>query len=445
MSRRQFKKADPTPFTVTIESLSHDGRGIAHLDGKTTFIQNGLPGETVKATCIRTHGKFDEAIATEIINASPDRKTPPCKHYDKCGGCSMQHLSTDAQIKHKERMLLDQLKHFGNIKPETVLPPLTGPTLGYRRKARLGVRYVLKKEKLLVGFREKNGRYIAEINSCPVLDPRVGEKIEPLQQLIASLSIFQEIPQIEVAVGEKRTALIFRHLKPLNEVDHNKLIEFAKQSHFDIFLQPKGLDSIHKLWPEDNVDRLIYSLPDQQVSLQFHPSDFTQVNQSINPQMVNRAIELLDINQTDRLLDLFCGLGNFTIPLAKLCHSIVGVEGSVGAIERANENKKRNKIQNAEFHLANLAETVDHLPWTKESYSKILIDPPRSGAETMIPMILKMNPERILYISCNPATLARDAGLLTENKQYKLEKAGVMDMFPHTAHVESIALFVRRK
>ena len=442
MSRRR-KHIPQEPFTATIETLSHDGRGIAHLDGKITFIHGALPSEEVEAKLVSSRSAFNEAITLNVLKASPDRVKPPCQHYDMCGGCSMQHLSPSAQIAHKQQILLDQLQHFGKVKPKSILPPLTGPTLGYRRKARLGARYVIKKEKLLVGFRERNGRYITEITSCPVLHSTVGEKIVDLQKVIRSLSQFDHIPQIEVAVGERRTALIIRNLQPLSDEDISKICLFADKHGLDIYLQPKGPDTVHKIWPNDQNNRLIYLLPDQNLEMLFHPCDFTQVNQDINRAMINRAIELLDLQSNDQVLDLFCGLGNFSLPLAEYCKGVIGIEGSKTAVLRAQENAKHNDINKVCFLAANLSEDVSRLAWTKQQYDKILIDPPRSGALEVIQSIARINAERIVYISCNPATLARDAGILVNEHKYRLETVGVMDMFPHTSHVESIALFVR--
>ncbi len=440
---RQRKRIPQEPFIATIESLSHDGRGISHIDGKITFIHGALPSEQVEARFTTKRGAFNEAITLNVLNASPDRVTPPCQHYELCGGCSMQHLDPSIQITHKQQVLLDQLKHFGKVTPKNILPPLTGPTLGYRRKARLGARYVIKKEKLLVGFRERNGRYIAEITNCPVLHPSVGEKILELQDLIRSLSQFQQIPQIEIAVGEERTALVIRHLEPLTNEDISTLCLFADKFHFDMYLQPKGPDTVHKIWPNDNVSRLTYSLPEQSIEMQFHPCDFTQVNQTVNRDMINQTIELLEPNSSDRILDLFCGLGNFSLALAKHCKEVIGVEGSKPAILRAQENAKLNEINNAQFLLANLSEDISKLSWANQKYDKILIDPPRSGAEQVIKSLAPTDASRIVYVSCNPATLARDAGILVKDMGYVLQTVGVMDMFPHTSHVESIALFVR--
>lgn len=425
---------------ITIEKLSHDGRGIAHLDGKTIFVENALPGETVVIEIFRKHRRYAEAKIINIIQASPERVTPPCEHFTMCGGCQLQHMHPDAQIALKEKTLLEQLQHFAKTQPKIVLPALRGPTLGYRHKARLGVRYVIKKEALFVGFREKNGRYLADIKQCEVLQPKVGLLISPLKILIRSLDAYQHIAQIEVAIGDKETALIFRHLIDLSDKDKQLLIDFAKAHQIQIYLYPNPPQKIHKLWPEDNNEFLTYTYGD--ITYYFYPLDFTQINPVINQQMLQRALELLELNNEDKVLDLFCGLGNFTLPIAKQCHHVTGIEGSSEMIERAKYNAGKNNITNAEFHVANLAEPNPHVIWAKQNYDKVLLDPPRTGALEIIPLFKQWNPKRIVYVSCNPATLARDVGEFVK-LGYQLQSAGVMDMFPHTSHVESIALLTR--
>lgn len=437
MQKNTFTKA-------TITALSHDGRGIAHINGKTTFILGGLPNETVNINYLRKHSRFDAAVAVEVIESSPDRVTPQCQHFGVCGGCSMQHLASEAQIKHKQAVLLEQLQHLGGSSPEQILSPLISQPWSYRNKARLGVKYVHAKSKVLVGFREISGRYITDCQECPVLHPSVGTKITRLQQLIATLSAFKEIPQIEVAIDDEVTALIIRHLKPLSDNDLAQLKKFAEQENFHIYLQPGGLNSIHKLWPEQSDFYLHYQLNDHQIELKFHPADFTQVNPAINQQMVKRAIELLEPNPHEKLLDLFCGIGNFTLPLARYCQTITGIEGDTQLVERARQNAQHNQLANVDFAVANLMEDISDKSWSKQSYDKILLDPPRSGAYEICQIIGKFKAERILYISCNPATLARDTAVIVK-QNYRLVKAGVMDMFPHTSHVESIALFEKNK
>ena len=437
MQNKQAQQAQVT-------GLSHEGRGIAHVNGKTVFIANALPGETVLFNYTYTKAKYAEGEAVEIVEASPERVSPKCQHYGICGGCSMQHLASSAQITFKQQVLLEQLKHFGGIAPREILAPIVGDDWGYRHKARLGVRYVIKKGGALVGFREKNSRYLAELERCEVLHPAVGLLIPELKSLISSLEACQQIAQIEVAIGEKTVALVLRNLAELAAQDLAKLKVFAQQHGFWLYLQPKGPASTYKIWPEDKLELLSYELSVSQakkITYEFHPLDFTQVNPSINQQMVAKAIELLDLKATDRVLDLFCGLGNFSLAIAQYCQQVVGVEGDELMVKRATHNAKLNDITNASFYMANLMEPIAEQSWLKQKYSKILLDPPRSGALEILPQLAQLQVEKIVYVSCNPATLARDAGLLVNQLGYKLNKAGVMNMFPHTSHVESIALF----
>ncbi|MDF2867266.1 MAG: rlmD [Gammaproteobacteria bacterium] len=434
------------PQQAEITALSHEGRGIAHVNGKTVFIENALPGETVLFKYTYTKAKYAEGEAVEILKTSPERVSPKCQHYAYCGGCSMQHLASMAQITFKQQVLLEQLKHFGGITPQEVLAPILGDEWGYRHKARLGVRYVAKKGGALVGFREKNSRYLAELERCEVLHPAVGTLIPELKNLISSLEACQQIAQIEVAIGDQTVALVLRNLIELTTQDIAKLKVFAAQQGLWIYLQPKGPASTYKIWPEDGAEFLVYQLPISQaksINYEFHPLDFTQVNPSINRQMVTKAIALLDLQSTDSVLDLFCGLGNFSLALAQYCQQVVGVEGDELMVKRAHHNAKLNHITNACFYTANLMEPIAEQPWMKQKYSKILLDPPRGGALEILPNLAQLQVDRIVYVSCNPATLARDAGILVNQLGYKLSKAGVMNMFPHTSHVESIALFER--
>lgn len=442
MSRRRKKKLPPEPQHALVENLSHNGRGVARIDGKTVFIDRALPGEEVmfRYTCIRS--QYDEGVVTEVLKASPHRIQPECEFFEVCGGCSLQHLDSVEQIRKKQSVLLEDFKRIGKVEPTHVMPSLTGPIWGYRQKARLGVRYVRKKERVLVGFREKHSAFLADMQSCKILTPIIGERLEELSVMIRQLSCYDQIAQIEVAIGDDAAALIFRHLVDLTEADREILSAFGQQYGFQIYLQPKGPDSIHLLWPDSAV--LNYYLPDHDISLEFQPGDFTQVNAEINRKMVNLALQLLDADQDDRVLELFCGLGNFSLPLARRVGHVTAVEGDVSLIKRARQNAERNGISNVEFHTANLMEDVTGLPWLrKQSYDKVVLDPPRSGAAEMIPHIASVNPRRIVYVSCNPSTLARDTGMLVHEHGYKLMQAGVMDMFPHTAHVESIALFIK--
>ena len=441
MARRR-KKLPADPVDATIESLSPEGRGVSHVDGKTIFIAGALSGEQVKFVYDNIRAKFSEGHTIEVIEPSPERIEPKCEYAAICGGCSLQHMDAEAQIQHKQSVLLGHFQNLADIQPTEVLPPLTGPLWGYRKKARLGVRYVRKKERVLVGFREKNSSFLADMKQCEVLHPSVGHHLMDLSELIGDLACFDKIAQIEVAVDDTHTCLILRNLVDLNKDDQKKLTDYAKANNIDLYLQPKGPDSIELLWPESS--SLSYSV-EEGINVYFKPADFTQVNTEINKKMVARAIDLLQLEKSDHILELFCGLGNFTLPLAKRVSTVVGVEGDKGLIERAMENAQRNNIENITYHVANLMEDVTNAQWLRNvSYNKILIDPPRSGAIEVLPHIVKLSVDRILYISCNPATLARDTNYLVNEAGYQLTKAGVMDMFPHTAHVESIAVFDKK-
>ncbi|WP_444994204.1 23S rRNA (uracil(1939)-C(5))-methyltransferase RlmD [Aliikangiella sp. IMCC44359] len=443
MSKKYRKKQKlPTELVqLTIESLSHEGRGVGRIDGKAVFVDGALAGETVEMQYTSKRGKFDEGRAVNVIEASPLRVTPPCQHFSLCGGCSMQHLSTDAQIEHKQHILQEQFEHFAQTLPEQWLPPLQADLLGYRRKARLGVRHVIKKGRTLIGFREKYSNFLADITECPVLRTRVSDLLMPMSQLIDSMECRAFIPQIEVTSGDEVIALIVRHLKPMCQTDREKWIEFAKKHELTIYLQPKGPDTVHRIWPvEAELAQLSYRLDSFNVELLQKPLDFAQVNASINQKMVPYAIELLDVKPEDKVLDLFCGLGNFTIPLATKAKYVVGVEGVQEMVDRGAQNARHNGLDNVEFFQADLTSDLTNEAWNQQQYDKILIDPARSGALEVIHNIVKFGAEKIVYVSCNPATLARDTGELVK-AGYKLCKAGVMDMFPHTTHVESIALF----
>lgn len=443
MSRRKKKPTDLSIYEASIESLSHDGRGIAHINGKTIFIEQALPHERIRFQLTNKHGTYDEGKTIEILQASPFRKQPPCPYHAVCGGCSLQHVDPNEQLKHKESVLLDQLKHFGQVLPETVHTPITSPSLGYRNKARLGLRYVAKKDKLLIGFREKNGRYITDIQQCLVLHPSMGLKINSLQQLLNAFEHKRSIPQIEVAVGDKETALVIRHLEPLSPIETQALIQFAETEKLSIYLQPEKMSSIYKLFPVDSPDDIYYILPDDSLTLFFHPCDFTQINPSVNISMVRQAKAWLALQSHDRLLDLFCGVGNFSLPLSKHCQSVTGIEGDPMMVEKAKKNAAWNQRSSVEFFQSNLADSVTSQPWFHRSYSKLLLDPPRSGALEILKQLAKHPFDRIVYISCNPATLARDAAELVHQQHYRLVQVNVMDMFPHTTHVESMGLFLK--
>lgn len=432
------------PINAVIEKLSHDGRGIARIEGKTTFIDGALPHEAVTFTYTRRKSDFDEGRLHAVITASPDRVEPPCPHYALCGGCSYQHVTPKRQIEFKQDALMDALQRIGHCKPTQIMPPMVDKVWHYRSKARLSVRYVEKKESTLVGFRERHQpRYITEIETCLVLDERVASRIPLIREVLDSLDDKRSIAQIEVAAGDNEVALVIRHLSPLGDADLAKLCEMAGTADFKLFLQPQGPDSVHVVYPPNTDSWLRYQLPEFDVTYQFHPTDFTQVNPSINRLMVSQALAWLEIDKNDVILDLFCGLGNFSLPIASLGAQVIGVEGSDAMVARAAMNAEANQLVNVEFICANLEhkDVLDTL--VNRGITKLLIDPPRTGALEVVQYLDKLKPKRIVYVSCNPITLARDAGILVNQHGYQLVFAGVMDMFPHTAHVESMALFVR--
>jgi len=433
------------PEQVTIHGLSHDGRGIANILNKTTFIAGALPQESVTYRIHQKKSNYMEGEALEILTPSPERATPPCPHFGVCGGCSLQHMNIDLQTSLKEKTLLEQLTHFGKVTPKEVLSPLQSTGTGYRRKARLGVKFVIKKDKLLVGFREKSSRYLADLTQCKVLYPRVGEHLETFAALIRSMDCYMDIPQIEVAVGDETAALVFRHLKPLSADDLMKLSDFGKEHTFNIYLQPNPPAPVSKLYPSDGNDRLTYTLPDFDLEFLFHPLDFTQINLGMNRLMVRQAINLLELTPNDTVLDLFCGIGNFTLPIARHAKEVIGIEGAEEMTVRAGDNAAHNHIHNIQFFAANLMNPPVSAHWLNREYDKILLDPPRAGAIEILPHLARMNASRIVYISCNPATLARDAGELCNKYGYQLQKVGIMNMFPHTSHIEAMAVFERIK
>lgn len=442
--RRRPQRLSTEPVAAQVEKFSHDGRGIARIDGKTTFIDGALPNETVTFRYTRKKSDFDEGALLTVVTPSVHRVEPHCPHYSRCGGCSLQHLDGVAQIHEKQTLLLDILSRVGHCEPDEILEPLTSALWHYRNKARLSVRYVEKKQSTLIGFREKNNpRYITEINQCPVLNARVDAEIDRLRQLIDGLDDPHCIAQIEVAAGDDDVALIFRHLSALSLHDEENIRQFARVAQFTIFLQPAGPDSVSLFYPLDAGSLLTYRLPDYAIQFKFHPTDFTQVNAALNQRMVTHAINLLSLEPQDVVLDLFCGLGNFSLPMAKFCLNVVGVEGSQTMVERARMNAEANGITNTAFLCANLDDEQALLGFSSQAFDKILLDPPRTGAMAIVKQIDKINPRRIVYVSCNPATLARDADILVNQHGFRMMAAGVMDMFPHTSHVESIALFVK--
>ena len=428
-------------FEAFIGDLSHDGRGVAHVDGKTVFVADALPGERVRANLIRKHRHFDEARAEGILEASPDRVAPRCPHFGVCGGCVLQHLAPAAQIAAKQNVLAQNFARIGHVDPARWLAPLTADAWGYRRRARLSVKYVTKKGKTLVGFRERDPRFVADLAHCDVLDSSLGEKLGVLGTLLNDMQGAASIPQIEFSAGDVARVLVFRHLQPLPGADQEKLAAFGREQGFAILLQPGGADSVHALEPGE-ID-LHYSLPAYGLKLAFTALDFVQVNARINQKMIAHALELLQPGAKDRVLDLFCGLGNFSLPIAQHAARVCGVEGDTGLVERARSNAAANGVANAEFHVGDLAGDVRGSAWARAEWDLMLLDPPRSGAEGLLRQLPGKSVRRVVYVSCHPASLARDAGTLVRTHGFRLEAAGVMDMFPHTAHVESIALFER--
>lgn len=430
---------------AVIESLTHDGRGLTHVDGKAVFVFGALPGERVMMRLTSRQRRYDEASVVEVLEASPQRVAPRCESFGRCGGCSLQHLEPEAQIAAKQEILGDVLRRIGGLAPERWLPPLTGAHWGYRRKARLGVRWVEKKGRVLVGFRERGSAFICDSARCEVLLPEVGDRLEDLAQLIQGLSIRSRVAQIEVAQGDGPIVLVFRALDPPSDADLERLAMFGEQHGLQIQLQPGGVDSIQPLPGQTAVD-LSYGL-ENGLRLHFRPSDFTQVNLGLNRAMIAQALDLLAAEPDESVLDLFCGLGNFTLPIARRAARVVGVEGDAGLVARAEDNARRNGIDNARFYQADLyAEdplTLEGQPWRRERFDKALIDPPRSGALQVLDLLAETGVRQLVYVSCYPSTLARDAEQLVSRLGFRLVAAGAMDMFPHTAHLESMALFTR--
>lgn len=431
-------------FDVRIESLDHEARGVGHLDGKVVFVEGALPGEHVTAQLIKKKPKYNTARAIDIHTSSWLRVQPKCPHFGVCGGCAMQHLAADAQVAVKQRVLEDAFKHLADLRPEQMLAPIHGPSWHYRFRARLTTRLVPRKGGVLVGFHERRSSYVADMTSCAVLPVKISDMLVPLRRLIESMSAPDRFPQIEVAVGDRVSAFVLRHLEPLTDEDKERLRAFGQVHGVQWWLQSKGPETVHLLDGQSTAE-LAYSLPAFDVVMPFKPTDFTQVNHQINRVLVSKAISLLDVQPTDRVLDLFCGLGNFTLPLARLAHEVLGIEGSDALVERALQAATDNGIDNVSFEARNLFEfTLDDL-MALPVFDRLLIDPPREGAMAVCQALAaqpkQSRPKRIVYVSCNPATLARDAGLLCHQGAYRLRQAGVINMFPHTGHVESIAVF----
>lgn len=450
MARRSRNRSSSPQLSevkqAIIESLDQEGRGVAHVEGKTIFIEGALPNEKVTFQSHQIKPSYEVANIVAMLKQSNQRVSPKCVHFGKCGGCKLQHLDFAAQVAAKQRLLENDLWHIGKVKAENMLPPLFGPTWGYRHKARLSVKYVQKKQRVLVGFIEKGTSFVADMNSCEVLVPEVSALIAPLQELIVQLSLKDKIPQIELAVGEPINGqsvivLILRILEALTAQDEALLKMFAEQHGVQIWTQTKGPDTIKPFYP-GNAPQLQYSLPEFALSYPFKPNEFTQVNPQINQVMIRRAMQLLQPQAGEKIADFFCGIGNFTLPIARSGAQVLGLEGLDNLVERAHESAALNRISNVQFGVSDLFKMTPEALTALGHVDKWLIDPPRDGAFELVKSLDDTNrPKRIVYVSCNPATLARDAGILVNEKGYCLKAAGVINMFPHTAHVESIAWF----
>jgi len=462
------RRAPAPPEQALVEGLTHEGEGVVR-SGRTAFVAGSLPGESIRFQRVRSRGSHDEGRLLEVLVPSADRVAPRCAHFGVCGGCALQHLEADRQLEAKQAELRAALERVGRAAPQQWLAPLTGPRWAYRRRARLGARYVTKKGRVVVGFRERLAPYIAAIEGCEVLAEPAGRLIMPLAQLIGSLSIREHVPQVEVAVADNATALVLRLMKPLQPADLALLAGFEARHGVRLYLQSGGLDTTVRLpagagpgpgpdggaagaagapaapgfepAPAPTEAPLYYRLPQFDLRLEFRPTDFIQVNAAVNEAMVSRVLELLAPEPAAGILDLFCGLGNFTLPLARRAARVVGIEGSAALVERARHNAAMNGISNATFVAADLTQPLPaRAPWMGAGFSHVVLDPPRAGAVEVLPTIAQLTPRRLVYISCHPGTLARDVGVLVHDHGFVLRAAGVLDMFPHTTHVESVAV-----
>jgi 23S rRNA (uracil1939-C5)-methyltransferase len=445
-----------------VAAITHEGEGIVR-GGKTAFVAGALPGERIRFRRTKRHKQHDDARLIEVLESAASRAQPRCAHFGVCGGCALQHLAPEAQLAAKEQELRDNFERVAHVMPDEWLPPLRGPVWNYRRRARLGAKYVTKKGRVVVGFRERLSPYVAALDRCEVLASPADALMAPLSEMLTSLSIRERLPQIEVAVGDKAIALVMRVLTAPTPEDLGKLALFERSHSVRIYLQPAGLDSVHRLVHRTGEDAqpaeearpgeeapaeppLTYALPAFGLTLEFLPTDFIQINAAVNEALVTRAVELLAPDPDSQVLDLFCGLGNFTLPLARRAGKVIGVEGDRDLVQRAAANARRNGIETAEFHVADLSKSPGETPstapaWAKHPFDRILMDPPRAGAREMLPTVARLAPKRVLYISCHPGSLARDTGMLVHQYGFRLRAAGVLDMFPHTTHVESLALF----
>lgn len=434
---RTLKRKSEYPESILVEGFSHEGRGIAKHEGKTLFISGALPGEEVRFNIEQQHRRFDEARCTEVISASTHRVEPGCQYYEQCGGCDLQHLSHAEQITTKQQLVLDQLQRLGGFQPEQIDTPLQSPAWGYRRSCRLGINQLQKDGSALVGFRRKGSSKLIAIEQCPVLAAPLNKILQALPAILETEENFKSITHAELSLGDDSGALCLRVKKPLSDNLKSQLLRLCHANDFHLYL-----DDGNEIRTVEQSPDLFYRVPESAHQIVFKPGDFIQVNTAINNQMVERAIAWLAPTSTDRVLDLFCGIGNFTLPIAGFVDSIVGVEGIEDMVSRAQQNATRNQLDNCQFYRADLSKELQALPWYKQGFNKILLDPPRAGALEVIQQLDSHRPESILYISCNPAALARDGAVLVE-QGYKAARFCVMDMFPHTSHVESMVLFVK--
>ena len=453
MRRRRQKREQGllTPLvravdTYEIESLDMEGRGIAHREGKVAFVEGALPFETVRAEMMNSRSSYDVVRTVSVLRESPARVKPQCPSFGVCGGCAMQHLHPRSQVAIKQRVLEDNLQRIGRVHPESILRPIMGPTWGYRFRARMSVRWVEKKGTVLIGFHGKHIKNVVDMTSCVILPPHISNLLPAMRELVNALSIRERMPQIEIAVGQANTVFVFRNMDALTEQDGELLRAFSEAHNIDIWLQPKGPETVHAFYPQ--TENLYYDIPEFGVKMPYRPTDFTQVNFHINRVLVGRAVRLLDVQPYERVADFFCGLGNFTLPLATKAAHVVGIEGSTQLNERALQNAQVNQLAHkTEFHCQNLFEATAQGLRALGKIDKYLVDPPREGADALCKALGELShderPTRIVYVSCSPGTLARDSNTLVNEVGYRLVSAGVVNMFPHTAHVESIAVFER--
>jgi 23S rRNA (uracil1939-C5)-methyltransferase len=436
-----MKRLSAAPEEASIVDLAHEGHGVARLDGKAVFVADALPGERVLLRRVRRHRSYDEAVLESVLEPSPDRVTAPCPHYGSCGGCALQHLAPAAQLAFKQTQLLENLARLGGVEPDAVLEPLTGPPWNYRRRARLGVKLVARKGRVLVGFRERSAPFVADLHECRVLAPPLDRLMDPLADAVGRLGIAARVPQAELAAGNDACAVVLRVLDPPSEADRAVLRSFESEQGIRVYLQTGGPATVAPLTP--GRPPLAYPLAAFGLAIEFEPTDFIQVNGALNDSMVARAVERLDPQPEEHVLDLFCGLGNFSLPLATRARRVTGVEGEAALVARAAANARRAGLGNADFVAADLASPAADAPWARGEYARVLLDPPRAGAREVLPVVGRCGAGRVVYISCHPGSLARDAGILVREHGFRLAAAGVMDMFPHTIHVEAMAVFER--